>query len=250
MVISTVNVAAEDIEIENYEIKITTVDQYLSIEESITTTKTDSENIYEMIVLWMPTDAQEIKTLFNNNPTEPENSTGNEYTYNLTSLNISMNQSIQVAISYNLDKSIGDFDKTLIHNTETLSVFFDDENAIYSAENLQPSSSFALKLYKPTETPLSMFTIALVVLLIILLIVTTLHSLRKQKSQSIKNAGSESAELLSTKKMLLLSVLKDVEKQHRAKKISDDTYHKLKDQYKQEAVDSMKKLEDIESKIK
>ena len=47
-----------------------------------------------------------------------------------------------------------------------------------------------------------------------------------------------------------MSLLKDVEKQHRAKQISDDTYHKLKEQYKQQAVETMKKLEDTKSEIK
>ena len=47
-----------------------------------------------------------------------------------------------------------------------------------------------------------------------------------------------------------MEVLKDIEKQHRAKKISDDTYHKLKDQYKQDAVETMKQLEDMSSKVK
>ena len=42
-----------------------------------------------------------------------------------------------------------------------------------------------------------------------------------------------------------MSLLKDIEKQHRANQISDDTYHKLKDRYKQEAVEAMKKLEDM-----
>jgi len=43
---------------------------------------------------------------------------------------------------------------------------------------------------------------------------------------------------------LLLSILKDIEKKHRSKDISDETYHKLKDEYKQQAVEVMKKIED------
>jgi ribosome recycling factor len=47
-----------------------------------------------------------------------------------------------------------------------------------------------------------------------------------------------------------MSLLKDLEKQYRAKEISDDTYHKLKEQYKQETVETMKKLDDMtKSKI-
>ena len=59
---------------------------------------------------------------------------------------------------------------------------------------------------------------------------------------------NESEELLQAKKTLLMTSLKDIEKQHRGKKISDDTYHKLKNYYKQQAVDAMKKLDEFESK--
>jgi hypothetical protein len=248
-VISIANVSAEEIETTNHEIKITTGDRYLLVEESITIIG-DSDELYETINLWIPTSAQEIKTLFKSNPIEPDNSTGNEYMYNLTGLNTSMNQSMLVTLSYNLDKNIGDFEKTLLHDTNSISVVFDDENKIYSAENLQSGSSFKLRLYKPTETPLSMFTIILIVLLLILLAVTVMYSFKKQKTPKTSAAVNESKELLSTKKMLLMSILKDIEKQHRAKKISDDTYHKLKEKYKQEAVDSMRKLDGMKSKVK
>jgi hypothetical protein len=40
-------------------------------------------------------------------------------------------------------------------------------------------------------------------------------------------------------------LLKDLEKQYRAKSVSDETYTKIKDEYKQQAVDVMKKLDDL-----
>ena len=43
-------------------------------------------------------------------------------------------------------------------------------------------------------------------------------------------------------------MLKDIEKQHRGKQISDETYTKLKSEYKQHAVTVMQKLEDITKK--
>jgi len=92
--------------------------------------------------------------------------------------------------------------------------------------------------------------IGFVILLIILLGITGLYSIKKPKAGKIKDTSAGSEELLSTKKMLLMDLLKDIEKQHRAKKISDDTYHKLKDQYKQEAVETMQKLEKTKSKVK
>jgi hypothetical protein len=68
--------------------------------------------------------------------------------------------------------------------------------------------------------------------------------MRKQRTKA-KKSIVESEETLTTKKALLLSLLKDVEKRHRSKDISDETYNKLKEEYKQQAVDVMKKLEDI-----
>jgi hypothetical protein len=56
----------------------------------------------------------------------------------------------------------------------------------------------------------------------------------------------ESEELLTLRKTILLNALKDVEKQHRAKTVSDDTYNKLKDELKQQAVGVMKQLDDIQ----
>jgi hypothetical protein len=40
-------------------------------------------------------------------------------------------------------------------------------------------------------------------------------------------------------------LLKDLEKQYRAHSISDETYSKIKDEYKQHTVDAMKKLDDL-----
>ena len=65
-----------------------------------------------------------------------------------------------------------------------------------------------------------------------------------------KNRISHRGKALSELKEEFDKVLKDIEKKHRAKQISDDTYHKLRDQYKQEAVETMKQLEDKKSKIK
>ena len=42
-----------------------------------------------------------------------------------------------------------------------------------------------------------------------------------------------------------MSILKDLEKQHRSKSVSDETYDKLKDEYKQQAVEVMKKIEEL-----
>ena len=79
--------------------------------------------------------------------------------------------------------------------------------------------------------------------MVIILIASTLLLMRKQRTKA-KKSIVESDETLATKKALLLSVLKDIEKKHRSKDISDDTYNKLKEEYKQQAVEVMKKIDD------
>ena len=91
----------------------------------------------------------------------------------------------------------------------------------------------------------------LIAILLIVIIVIFIYNLRLRKKPKTKEIISTTEEVLTTKKSLLMSLLKDLEKQYRAKDISDDTYHKIKEQYKQEAVETMRKLDDIsKSKVK
>jgi len=68
--------------------------------------------------------------------------------------------------------------------------------------------------------------------------------LRRQRRK--KRVGIvDTPEALTTKKDLLLDLLKELEKRYRAKTISDETYTKLKEEYKAQAVDTMRRLEDV-----
>jgi len=245
---STVTVVAahsENINTDAHDIVITTEDNALSVKESLTIRGTSNET-YDDITIWVMDDAQNLNVLVGVSKVSLI-SIGNErYTCNISSFNINQNSSIQLIISYTLDKDVEKFEKTIIHNTTTVSVKF-DESTIYTGENLAPDTSFTLCLYKPTEAPISWYIIAFIILLIALLVASTLYTFRRQRSSKIRDASSESKELLNAKKTLLISVLKDIEKQHRSKQISDDTYHKLKEFYKQQAVETMKKLGDAET---
>ena len=149
------------------------------------------------------------------------------------------------------------FQKTLLRDTDSITVSYDSIE-IYSSIDLTSGISLTLSLEKVTQYQESTETVEnipnwiyiIIVILIILLIISFVRPSKKQKTTTKKELISGSEELLSTKKALLMSLLKDIEKQHRAKEISDDTYHKLKEQYKQEAVITMKQLEDIQSKVK
>ena len=244
LVISIGFVNAEETNTEDHEIVITTQDNTISIEERLTI-KSELNDTYTTISFWVQSGAEDVNFLINTNPVTPTTS-NNQYILDITSLNIAKNTTLQVTISYNLVKNIEIFEKTVLRDTDSISVKF-DENEIYTGQNLNKDAYFKIELYQPSETPLSGYVIVIILLLVILIIVLTFYSFRKQKTKVVET-GSESEELLNTKKTLLMSVLKDIEKQHRSKQISDDTYHKLKEQYKQQAVETMKKIED--SKVK
>lgn len=231
-----------DISAKTHNIAITTGDNVLTVTETITINGSSNQT-YKIIEFWVQNEAQNINVIIGPNEV-PSNYIGNNtYVCNISSYNIEMTTSVQVKLTYTLSKDIKNFEKTIISNTASISVEF-DKNNLYAGEKLLAGASFSLLLYKPTETPISWYIIISISLLIILLVVSTAYLFRKQKLSKVKETAGESEELLNTKKLLLMSILKDIEKQHRAKQISDDTYNKLKDIYKQQAVETMKKLED------
>ena len=248
VVISAFSASAEELNAENHNIVITTGSDSISVEERLTIKGNDSSEIYSNLEFWLQNGAQGITVLVNNNPLTATFD-GYVYNCNISTLNITTDTTIQVTVSYTLEKNTEEFTKTLTYDTTSISVKFNNEN-IFSGENMESGNSFTVKLYTPTEAPLSWYIVAVVLLLIILVLVLTFYSFRKQKTSKIKDIAGESKELLETKKNLLMSLLKEVEKKHRSNDISDDTYHKIKDYYKQEAVMTMKKLEDIQSEVK
>ena len=237
----------ENVDTIEHEITITTQNEFLFVNEVLTIQGSTNES-YETLTVWVQNDANNVDILVNSNTPSSITENGSEYICNISSLGITEEDSTQVKISYELDKNV-EFTKKVVRSTNSTSVIFDQEE-IYTATNLAPGSSFNLQLYKPTEQTLNWFYTVLILLLLVLVVVLVAYAFRKQKSTKIKQTASETEELLSTKKTLLMSLLKDIEKQHRAKQISDDTYHKLKERYKQETVETMKQLEDINSKVK
>lgn len=242
--------AAEESESITHKIDITTQTESKLVKESMTLLG-QRLGRYVNISFWIPEGAENINILFDNSQGPAPVINGRIYTYNISSLGKLVNKSLLVDLSYTISKDTLVFQKTLIRDTNSIIVTFDAQQEIYSASNLKSDSSFTIRLYKPSGLPMDWFTVIIILLLIVLLAVFTSYMFKKQKkAKTISADGVESEELLITKKTLLMEILKDIEKKHRAEKISDDTYHKLKNRYKNEAVDAMKKLEDMNSKVK
>ena len=260
IIISLIIIAAfgrgQEISSSNHSITITTAEDGYSVEETIILSSTSIEENYEFIWPWIQTDATDIVIKINDEIISNENV--NDVGINISEKNIVIGSNPSLVLTYNLDESITTFQKTLMRNTDSITVTY-DEKQIYSSSTLASCGSFSLSLEKQVETEtivekedtpiMYYYTIILLLIILIILVISYSRSKRKTvKTKKIATGGSE--ELLSTKKALLMSLLKDVEKKHRAKEISDDTYHKLKEQYKQDAVEAMKQLEDMGSKVK
>lgn len=232
----------ENVNTITHQISITAKDNYLSVIEELTI-QGDSNQTYDQIIVWIQSGANNIDIMINSNPPDSINQNGSEYICNVSSLGIIKEDSNQIYVTYELGKN-AIFTKKFVRNTNSFLVKFVEDD-IFIGTNLAIGSIINLELYEPTEPPLNWFIAILIILLLILIVVLVLYMLRNRKTVKIKESTSDSEELLNTKKTLLMSLLKDIEKQHRANQISDDTYHKLKERYKQEAVEAMKKLEDI-----
>jgi hypothetical protein len=242
LLIPTTIAQGENLETDTHNIVISTGDNDLAVAETLTI-HGNSNQTYSIIKFWVQSEADKINVIVEKNGVSYTSIGNNTYFCNISSFNIKMDSQIQLDIHYTL-KDTKNFKKKMIRNTTTLTVQF-DKNNILEESDLKVDTYLNLQLYKPTETPISWYIIISISLLIILLVVSTAYLFRKQKLSKVKEIAGESEELLNTKKLLLMSILKDIEKQHRAKQISDDTYNKLKDIYKQQAVETMKKLEDM-----
>ncbi len=243
------SISAEEINSSNNDIKINTNEDFITVEEIIILSGPSEENI-GIIRFWIQDGAQDVTISVNTENLEYETQ-DNIYTTNLSALEIKENSQPTVKINYKLNKENEYLQKEIIRNTSSFVVTF-DENILYRSTNLISGTSINVYLYQQTsiESDLNLYLIIGIVILLVILIIVIINTTRKPKPTKAKKSIIESEELLSTKKSLLLSLLKDVEKQHRSKEISDETYHKIKEHYKNEAVETMKKLEDISSKVK
>jgi hypothetical protein len=222
----------------------------LSVEEIVEVTNGGTENVTSLR-FWIQQDIQDavkITELQSGRDLVPV-IIGNIRTCNLSAANLSMapGSSLSLSVTYHLPSNAENYVQTLLYDTTFLSVTYETKD-LFQGEHLlfgaDTNNQIQIRLYKPTEAPLNITMIIIIFLAVLIVLAVLLLLLKKQRTKT-KKAVSESQETLATKKTLLLSLLKDLEKQYRAKSISDETYTKIKDEYKQDAVEVMKKLDDL-----
>lgn len=247
ILIPQINADTEDnYQIINNEINIQSNNNELTIEEKYMISIQNNNSEY--IDLWINENAYDINLLIENEIGDINYIGDNTYRLNTSSYDISKNETIELKLDYLLNIDIDTFEKTFLYDIDQIDVEFNGLK-IFEGNNLINETSIELSLYTPTEAPINSYIFIAFFLIILLILIIFYYRYRSQKSSKNKNINVESKELLATKKTLIMSILKQLEKDHRSKKISDDTYNKLKEYYKQDAVESMKKLEDMESEI-
>lgn len=244
------SIIGDDLTASIHQITIKTGDNIYTVQESITLQREhDGEDIGN-VSCWIPNDAKDIHILFDGREITSYDHLGdNEYRLNVSGYNYTNDYAFQMEISYSLPLKTDEFIKSFVRPTETVKVSLDG-TVIFTGENLTAGVISSIPLEKPGEFVVSWYVAIFIMLLLILLVVATVYVFRKRKTASIRDKAWKSKEVLATEKELLFDMLKELEKRYRSKKISDDTYHKLKSYYKHQTVEIMKTLDDIESKVK
>ncbi len=210
-------------------------------------------NVYEIVLLkidnlenitcWIPGDAENVFISINDQEIS-YTTNGNIYLLNLSGFNIS--DKIHMSVSYILPYTSESFNKEFIRPTENLSVKLDD---VYIIKNgfFSNGSNIHIPLSHLETAAISWYVVSLLLLLFVLIVVVIVYALHRQKLSSVKDRAWKSQDVLETEKDLLFNLLKEIEKRYRSRKISDETYNKLKSYYKQRTVEIMKDLEDMNS---
>jgi len=243
-IVPSTTASDEDLTIEQQIIEISIGTEGLHVEENLVVNNSGIENA-TLLRLWIQQNAEEVRIRdIDSGEYLILTVTGNIRECNLTNQGLEFKPKItrSLKVTYILQTDTTKFEKSFTYDTDYLSISFENRELV-EGEAIASGSSSSVLLYRPTEAPLDILYLVGIFLLAVILIASTLLLLKKQRTKE-KRSVAESKEILTTKKTLLLSILKDVEKKHRAKEISDDTYQKVKDEYKQQAVTVMKKLEE------
>ncbi len=228
------------------DVNITLEDNSISIIEIIPF-EVISNGILEF---WIQDGGTNINVIIGGEPIEYNSNGINKYSSNVSLLYNTNEDILDIIVTYELSQDTYKFEKTLLYNLSSLKINFDGEE-IYSGTNLNYGSKVSVALPKEiqgqiikVETIPTWIYIIIMVLIVLLILLFVIFS-KKQRSTNKKEKISGSEELFTTKKLLLMEALKEIEKKHRSKQISDNTYHKLKDEFKQDAIEAMKSLEDL-----
>jgi hypothetical protein len=240
--------ADQSIEIENYFINITTNKDVFIVNEEISFKAINETFSNKTLLLWIQDGTQNLKTYIFNKTTSVnlnEYASENVYYINLSVYNVSQSN-IKVFVNYILPYTNNFISKKMLYLTNNQSIILNNK-LLYASKNVVANS--LIKIVLPIEKEEFSLLSYLIYIVIVALIGCTLLLLvnylkGKRYGRGKRGEAIETPEILEMKKKLLLGSLKELEKEYRSKNISDHTYNRLREEYKSQAVDVMKKLEE------
>ena len=231
-----------DIQIRKYFVNVTTNKEYFSISEKIFFEIKNGTFSDKTIFVFVQDAAESISASISDKIVNlSKTMDGENYYINLSNYNIST-ATFKLDINYMLPCSVNFITKKTLYTTGEILVTLDNK-LIFNSKNTLPNA--IIKVVLPTEKKdfsLWYYIAYVAVIALIGCVVILLVSYLKGKS---KKEEIDTPEILELKKKLLLDSLKELEKEYRSKKISDHTYTRLREEYKSQAVDVMKKLDEI-----
>ncbi len=220
------------LEIKSYDISIERENNGYRVSEQVSIEKDNDTNI----LIWLQKEAKDIDIKINGSKAN-FSASGTLYIINLTN-----SKELEISVNYNLPGSTGKFIKQVLYKCKEFSAKLDGE-IVYQGMNLSEGNyiSFSIKEKIIEKENYYMYT-TLILLLILIIVFAYSVKGKKRKEKEL----SASPELLRAKKDLLMNALKEIEKRYRAKELSEEIYSKLKEDFKREAVNVVRRLEEIE----
>ena len=220
------------LEIKSYDISIERESNGYRVSEQVSIEKDNDTNI----LIWLQKEAKDVDIEINGSKAN-FSASGTLYSINLTG-----SKELEISVNYNLPESTGKFIKQVLYKCKEFSAKLDGE-IVYQGMNLSEGNyiSFSIKEKIIEKENYYMYTTLILLLILIIVLAYSVKS-KKRKEKEL----SASPELLRAKKDLLMNALKEIEKRYRAKELSEEIYSKLKEDFKREAVNVVRKLEEIE----
>jgi hypothetical protein len=243
------SVSASGIIENSHTITIRSMDEKINVSETSLVQFDGEISLLSFYDVWIPSDATGIRIVIEDHLMQYEKIDENTYRCDLSTMNNSNLTTIGVDVSYALPYATNKFSTMFLRNVSKVDIFFNDMS-IGSLASLNSGTVFSHPLSITEESSqFNMVIIILMGLVIIVIVVSVLYVIKKRKPSQARDRFLESEEVLKTEYELLKEMLKQIEKYHRSEKIADETYHKLKEHYKQYAIEAMAALEKIGSKI-
>jgi len=243
-------VSADEVIEQAHTITINSMDERISVNEK-STVEIDPETTLGFYDVWVPTGATDVKVTIADHLLQSEKSEENIYQCNLSTVNLTNISTIEVDLSYYLPSSTTSFSKTILRDSSSITIRFNEKIiGSFTSASTGLILSVPLTMVEAESSLFNIYIIILLVLLVIVVAVSVLFIMKKKQPAQSRSRSMESEDVLKTEYELLKDMLKQIEKFYRSEKIADETYHKLKSYYKQQAVETMSALEKTGSKIK